>query len=162
MLTEVRARINAALASVPASRRPALRRSDDPGALLATDLPLVAEPSAVRAFSDTLTAEGFRVMPRNGWLLLDAPVPAPETDVLADVPGEAGCCLSLLVRHPDDGDAADAIRAIVKAAEAGRQPFERLCARLHADLAGKLRLHQSLPGAALPHLCAACRRIYDI
>ena len=43
MLRALRAQVNAALAEVPVRRRPALRRSDAPDALLATDLPHAAE-----------------------------------------------------------------------------------------------------------------------
>ncbi len=161
MLTALRLRIQAALQSVPAVRRPALRRCDATDALLATNLPFVAEEADVSAFTAVMEASGVRVMPRGGWLLLDAPVPAPEAAIPPCLVGEAGCCISLLLRHGDNGPAQDAdevIRAIVKASEAGKQPFERLCTQLHADFAARLRQHSALPTGALPYLCAACEK----
>ena len=163
MLKLMREQVSAVMAQLTLNRRPALRRSDAPHALLATDLPLAAAPEAADLFLRQMKALGWQVTPSpNGWLLLDAPVPAPEqTDVPGDASGECGCCIAVLTRHPDAGDAAAEIRALVKAAEAGRQPFERLCSRLHGALAEKLRRHEELPGALLPYLCRAYHDIYD-
>ena len=49
----------------------------------------------------------------------------------------------------------EAADAVVKAADAGRQPFEKLCAALHGEFAVRLRRHEPLPGALLPYLCHA-------
>lgn len=162
MLKVLRQQVSDALAAVPVRRKPALRRSDAPDALLATDLPFAAEACAVDAFNARMAVLGWRVwVAGNGWLLLDAPVPVPEapTDVLPA--GECGCCVSLLLRHPEEGDAADMIRAVVKAAEAGRQPFERLCAQLHGQMAAMLRQRQPLPAALLPYLWRADYDLYE-
>ena len=43
MLTEMRRQVQSVLYAVPVKRKPALRRSDLPDTLFATDLPLVAE-----------------------------------------------------------------------------------------------------------------------
>lgn len=158
MLTALRQQVQDVLYAVPAKRKPALRRSDAADALFATDLPLVAEASAVRSFMADMAARGWTVSERNGWLALDTPVPVPEYTVPTASAGECGCCISLLLRHPEDALAADYVRAIVKAADAGKQPFERLCAQLHGDFAARLREHQPLPGALLPYLC----RAYDM
>lgn len=162
MLTSLRAQVNAALAEVPVQRRPALRRSDDPCALLATDLPLVTDADELSRFVRRLEAMGWRVQTApNGWLLLDRDVPVPEL-VQAQAPeGECGCCISLLQRHQEGGAANDLIRSLVKATEAGKQPFERFCAGLHARLAALLRQRQPLPDALLPYLCSAYSRHYD-
>ena len=69
--------------------------------------------------------------------------------------------MSLLLRHPDAAPAEDFIRAVVKAADAGRQPFERLCGQLHAAFAERLRRHEKLPGALLPYLCQAYQMFYQ-
>lgn len=164
MLRALRARVNAALAEVPVRRRPALRRSDAPDALLATDLPHAAEAEAVAAFVARMTAEGWRIrQAENGWLLLDAQVPVPEAAHAAeDVPGECGCCLSILARHAEeDGQADGWIRAVAKAAEAGEQPFVRCCGQLHAQLAEALRLHQPLPGKLLSYLKRAYHDLHQ-
>lgn len=160
MLCNIRARVQEALYAVPAKRRPALRRSDVPDALLATDLPLVADAQAVEAFRTELADMGFSTWERQGWLLLDVPVPVPDAPLPASFVGECGCCISLLVRHPDGAPAEDFIRAVVKAADAGRIPFERLCGQLHAELAARLRRHEPLPGALLPYLCQAWTTLY--
>ena len=164
MLRALRARVNAALAEVPVRRKPALRRSDAPDALLATDLPHAAEAEAVAAFVARMTAEGWRIRTaENGWLLLDADVPLPEAaPAEEDVPGECGCCLSILARHAEeDGPAAEWLRTIIRAAEAGEKPFERCCGQLHAYLAELLRLHQPLPGILLPYLKRAYHDLHQ-
>lgn len=162
MMLELRRIVSNVLMSAGAARKPALRRSDAPDALLATDLPLIASPEAVRAAIQRLTELGCRVWPaENGWLLLDASLPTPEAAIPENLQGECGCCIALLLRHPEKGDAQVHIRAAVKAAETGRQIFERFCAQLHGELAAKLRRHESLPGALLPYLCRAYET-YDI
>lgn len=162
MLSALRAQVNAELLRLEVNRRPALRRSDDPEALLATDLPLASSAETAEGFVRRLRELGWRVWPgRNGWLLLDAPVSAPEPATNCVPAGECGCCVSILRRHPDEGDASGMIRALVKAADAGRQPFERLCSQLHGQLAALLRRHEPLPSALLPYLCQAYHDLYD-
>ncbi|MBQ8200520.1 MAG: hypothetical protein IJZ74_01990 [Clostridia bacterium] len=160
MLSSLRQQVQAALMEVPARRRPALRRSDAPDALLATDLPLAASEEEAAAFICGMTAQGWRVTRQGSWLLLDAEVPVPELRLPAVLRGECGCCISLLMRHQEAGEAAAYIRAVVKASEAGRQPFERLCLQLHAELAAMLRRQQPLPGALVPYLCQAYHDLY--
>lgn len=162
MLRPLRQQASDALNALPVRRRPALRRSDAPDALLATDLPFAADEDAVATFVAGMERLGWRVWrAQNGWLLLDAPVPVPEAPALVRAEGACACCLSILQRHPQGGDASDAIRDVVKAAEAGRQPFERLCALLHERLAAMLRLHQPLPAALIPYLQRACHDLYE-
>ena len=160
MLTTLRAQVQCVLYAVPAKRKPALRRSDAPDALFATDLPLIAEESAVTAFITELTRNRWTISTRNGWLTLDAPVPVPTYTVPDTLAGACGCCISLLLRHQEEAPAADFIRAVVKAADAGKLPFERLCSQLHGEFAARLRQHEALPGALLPHLCRAYEIFY--
>ena len=160
MLTALRTQVQGVLYAVPAKRKPALRRSDVPDALFATDLPLVAEESAVAAFTADMTRLGWTIAWRNGWLTLDAPVPAPPYPAPDMLTGECGCCISLLLRHQDDAPAEDFIRAVVKAADAGKMPFDRLCGQLHGAFAARLRRHEALPGALLPYLCRAQEMFY--
>lgn len=155
MLTALRTQVQSVLYAVPAKRKPALRRSDAPDALFATDLPLIVDTDVVRVFVADMETKGWTVRERNGWLTLDTPVPVPDAVIPAELAGEWGCCISLLLRHPEDAPAEDHIRAIAKAADAGRMPFERLCPQLHADFAVRLRNHEPLPGALLPYLCCA-------
>ena len=160
MLTALRQQVQSVLYAVPASRKPALRRADAADALFATDLPLIAESDAVQGFIADMEQRGWTLHERNGWLLLDAAVPVPEYAVPTAPAGECGCCISLLLRHMDDAPVEDHIRAVVKAADAGKQPFERFCGQLHGEFAAQLRQHQPLPGKLLPYLCAAYKRFY--
>lgn len=148
--------VQAALADVPAQRKPALRRSEDPEALLATDLPLAAHAAAVEAFVRQMSNHGWRIREKQNWLLLDVDVPVPRFSPV-QAKGELGCCISLLTRHGGSGAPKETIRAIVKAVEAGT--LERLCLRLHREWAELLRLHQPLPGGLKPYLCRAARDI---
>ncbi len=161
MLTALRQQVQGVLYAVPANRKPALRRSDAADALLATDLPLVAAETGVAAFRAEMNRLGWQVSQRNGWLTLDAAVPAPEAAIPDAPAGECGCCISLLLRHRENAPAEDFIRAVVKAADAGKMPFERLCAQLHAEFSARLRRHESLPGALLPYLCCAYHMLYE-
>lgn len=162
MLTPLRAEVNALLEQIEVRRKPALRRSDSAGALLATDLPLAADESAVEAFVMSAEDCGWHVRQAdNGWLLLDKPVPVPDVAMPSKMAGECGCCLSLLLRHPEDGDASELIREVVRAEEAGKTPFRRFCTALHNRLAAMLRLHQPLPGGLTPYLVHACRKYDD-
>lgn len=155
MLSGLRLQVQSILYAMPANRKPALRRSDAEEALLATDLPTIAEEDVVQSFYERMICEGWTVAMRNGWLILDRPVPKPETRVPAILTGECGCCISLLLRHPGTAPAETLIREAVKAADAGRGSFERFCTRLHADLAVRLRKHEDLPGMLLSYLCQA-------
>lgn len=143
--------LTALLEGTAVRRRPALRRCDDPRALLATDLPQAAEDAAVADFIRRAEAEGWTVLREGGWLLMDHPVPVPDA-APCQASGEAGCCLQLLRRHPGGDAPPGDVRELLKAAETGQT--ERLCARWHAEWAGRLRLHQPLPGGLLPYLAA--------
>lgn len=155
MLTALRREIQAALAEIPARRKPALRRSDDPDALLATDLLLAADDGDVEQFKSRLVETGWRVWEKDGWLLLDADVPIPAYGVPSEASGETGCCISVLLRHPEGDADPRTVRAIVKAAESGRPALDKLCGALHAEWAASLREHRRLPGGLLPYLCHA-------
>lgn len=143
------------IAQTPASRRAALRRSDLPDALFATDLPLLAQEDDLSAMIAVEVQQGWRVgfLP-NGWMTLDHDVPVPEAAVPPMPRGEMGCCLSLLLRHPGGEKDARLIRALAKADEVGAAEVEKLCRGLHRELAQRLRQHVPLPDL-LPNLCAA-------
>lgn len=160
MLTALRQQVQSVLYAVPAKRKPALRRSDALDALFATDLPLIAAADAVVAFTADMEGRGWTVRERSGWLTLDAAVPVPDCTIPACLEGECGCCISLLLRHREEAAAEDYIRAVTKAAEAGKLPFERLCAQLHGEFALRLREHRPLPGGLLPYLCRAYHVFY--
>lgn len=159
MLTTLRREVQAALADVPVTRKPALRRSDDPEALLATDLPMAADEETVQRFIGRMNERGWRVWRQGSWLLLDAEVPVPNDAIPEALNGELGCCISLLLRHPGGETDREALRALVKAAERGPKALETYCAVLHASWAAALREHRELPGGLLPYLCRAANRL---
>ncbi len=167
MLTMLRREVQEMLTAVwhGKNRKPALRRASNELALLATDFPLIADEESTRRFCCMAQEKGWRIWDENGWLMLDKAVPAPDTVSMASISARADnelcCCISLLTRHPESGDASRFIRALVKADEAGRQPMQRLCRQLHQELAAMLRTHQPLPGALLPYLCFAARKGED-
>ena len=157
MLTALRRAVQAHLAAVPVQRRPALRRTEDPRALLMCDLPRIARETDAAAVIAALEAEGWRVRQEPGWLLLDHDVPEPEWAWPQAYPGEWGCCLWLLKQHPGQEAPKEKIRALVKAAEQGCDRVEWLCRQWHGEFAALLREHQPLPGGLVPYLCAAMK-----
>lgn len=157
MLRALRHQVQLRLESVPASRKPALRRSDHPHALLATDLPGIAREKDVAAFVSAMEAEGWRVWEERGWQLMDHAVPLPRWRWPEEYPGEWGACLWLLKHHPGSEAPAEMIRALVKAAEQGPARVEHLCAQWHGLFAELLRGHQPLPGGLAPYLAAAMK-----
>lgn len=157
MLRALRAQVNAHLWQAQTVRKPALRRTDDPSALLMTDLPRIASEEAVAAFVEAITAEGWRVQCGPDWILLDHDVPVPEAPWPEEYPGETGCCAWLLRQHPGDASAQGYIRALAKAADAGHDKVEQLCRQWHGEFAACLREHRPLPGRLAPYLCAAMK-----
>ena len=156
MLRPLRAEVNALLAATHSCRKPALRRSDAPCALLATDLPFAADAAAVEEFIARAEAAQWRVTrAENGWLLLDKDVPTPKAEIPEVAGGACGRCISVLLRHQEDGDARVWIRRIITAQDAGERALERMCMQLHRELAAMPRQHQPLPGALLPYLAEA-------
>ena len=153
MISSLRGELRQLLAAVPTSRTPAVRRCDSPDALLATNLPFLADEAAIAQFTAAAQQNGWTVTLQNGWLLLDHPVPAPEMPPPAHFGGESGCLLSLLMRHPQDHAPCESdIRALAKAADESPAQAERLCAAMHRTWAERLRRHEALPGGLAPYL----------
>lgn len=144
MTGELRASLRALLEAVPCRRPPALRRSDEADWLFATDLPLAACGEALEAFRQKAKEAGWRIEQRGGWLLLDHAVIPPQGRFDADAPGETGCCLSLLLRHPGGASTEAERRALFKAGEQ-RGVLERLMAAWHREWAERLRRGEALP-----------------
>ena len=156
MITQLRQELQLLLNKLPCSRPPTLRRCRHEGALLATNLPFISSPGDVRLFSDACLQSGWAVTEKDGWLLLDHPVPIPDFQIPETLSGETGCLISLLLRHPkDDAPCENEIRALAKACEESPAVTVRLCAMLHEDWALRLRQHEPLTGKLLPYLCFA-------
>ena len=139
------------LSRVPSSRRPALRRSRREDFLFAADLPLCAGEEACRSFQHLAAEAGWETLPDSGWIQLRKPAaPLPPGFLPGEADGEWSCVLSLLRRHPGQGDAAPVRAALMKAREEGPAAWHRACRALHQDLARRLR--QGEPFPALPEL----------
>jgi len=161
MMKRLRGMLRPLLEAVPTQHAPTLRRCDDPSALLATNLPFLADESAVLDFIHSAETQGWMVTPRNGWLLLDHDVSILDMPVPDAPRGEIGCLISLLVRHPQDtSPCQDELRALVKSAEVSAEALEQLCGQLHRQWAEKLRRHTPLPGGLLPCLCELYHQLY--
>ncbi len=162
MLKELRLAVMRQWEDLSPERKPALRRSDAPGYLLATDAPKVLSATDTDVFAARLTALGWQMDRKGDWLWLDAPVPVPE-EVPDAWTGETGCCVSILRRAeshqqaPCDEETREWIRLIVKAAEKGGDALHRTAGELHGCLAEKLRLKSPLPTLLIPYLNAAAK-----
>ena len=153
MISALRGELRQLLAAVPATRTPTVRRCDSPDALLATNLPFLADEAAIAQFTCAAQQSGWTVTQQNGWLLLDHPVPAPDMPPPAHFGGESGCLLHLLMRHPEEHAPCEAdIRALAKAADESPAQAERLCAAMHRLWAERLRRREPLPGGLMPYL----------
>lgn len=158
LLTPYRLAAQALLADVPAPRKPFLRRSLRPDALLTTDLPRLVQPQALEALEAAITGLGWTVQLQAGlWEL--TPVLTPSAPLGPVLPGPDRPHLrrlySLLSRHPAPGGSIAPVLAFLKAEEAGPQPLERLCQALCRQCAVCLRAHQRLPGELLPYVQSA-------
>lgn len=155
LLTAYRLEIQALLTGTHALRKPFLRRSLRPDALLVTDLPRITDAGTLAVFSAALTARGWTVL-RCGELLELTPRLTPPAMAGEISPGPDRTALrrlhSLLARHPDTGDAFAQTLAFLKAEEAGPQPLENLCRSLCRQCAACLRAHTPLPGTLLPYV----------
>lgn len=155
LLTPYRQEALAMLSAVPAGRKPFLRRSLRPDALLTTDLPRVAAEEDLAEFILRLEAQGWTAL-RQGELLELTPALRPPAPVEKVAWGGDRPALrrlhSLLSRHPAPGGGIAPLLAFLKAEEAGAQPLEALCQNLCRQCALCLRAHASLPGDLLPYV----------
>ena len=151
MLKRMRDELRLLMADIPARRPPALRRSDAPDMLLATDLPLLTGMDALAVFLSRLDAADWRYRIQGQWLLLDHEPPVPPV-CPGPLHGEAACVALLLEKHPGGGSDPELLRRLLKAAEQGPRKTEPLMEQLHGRLAGMLRQKQPLPDGLLPYI----------
>ncbi len=139
----------AAVLTPPAGGRPpAIRRSPREEWLYMTDLPVLYGGTVPNTLLTALTGLGWEYRQEDDRLQLRKPAPEPPEHWYAGPFGpEAGCCLSLLDRHPqrDVEDSGAAQRTLIKAGEEGEKAYEETCAALHKDWARRLREGKSLP-----------------
>lgn len=133
-------------------RPPALRRSIQPEWLYASDISAVCSRDETELFLDRIREKGWEYTEDGQWILLRKPAEEPPEDWFKGMFGnEAGCCLSLLKRHPERmTDAPEAAqRMLIRAGEEGPQKYETVCAELHRNWAERLRRGEALPALSL-------------
>lgn len=129
-------------------RQPALRRSLDENWLYATDLPSVCTGEALQDTLLRLSEKGWESVIDGGWLQLRKDCQDPPEDWFEGPFGtEAGCCLSILDRHPGrrTGPSGQITCRLIKAGEEGAGTYEQACRELHRILSGRLRGKKELP-----------------
>lgn len=147
-MNELRTAMLTLLSGFASERPAALRRSFRDDYLYATDLPQTTSRETTEAFRRSAESAGWRTEEDGGWILLDR---VPEKPPIGGFKGpygpEAGCCASLLERHPE-GERTNGQREkrmLMKAGEEGPDAFERCCTRLHREWAENLRKGTALP-----------------
>lgn len=141
----------AALLTVPeALRPPVIRRSLKKEWLYAADLSMLYGGKLPDSAAERLSAAGWEVAFEENWLQLRKAAPEPPENWYAGPFGpEAGCCASLLRRHPGGGDPAPETADLIRAAEEGPEAYEAACAQIHRSWAEKLRRGESLPAISV-------------
>ena len=153
LLTPYRRTVQALLHGIPALRKPFLRRSLRPDALLTTDLPRLTAPESLAWLIAALEAQGWTALRQGDYLELTPELvpPAPGGRVFAGADRPALRRLfHLLNRHPAPRGDTASILALLKAEEAGTP--SRCPATLCRQCAVCLRTHERLPGELLPYV----------
>ena len=152
-MNELRQQLRSLLAACGTQRPPALRRSLNPVALYATDLPQLAAGTALQAFRREAEKAGWTLREEDGWLQLDRAADTPPRGWYAGAFGpEAAACLSLLRRQgarnrlTGNSEAGrETVRRLIKAGEMGETALETACAETHREWAARLREGKPLP-----------------
>lgn len=155
LLTPYRRTVQTLLHGIPALRKPFLRRSLRPDALLTTDLPRLTAPESLAWLIAALEPRAGQPCARAITLELTPglvpPRPAGRFPPGADRPALRRL-FHLLNRHPAPRGDTAAILALLKAEEAGTPSLEKLCQTLCRQCAVCLRTHERLPGELLPYV----------
>ena len=148
----LREELSALLTLPEMSRTPVIRRSLNDDWLYAADLSLLFGGILPEDVAEKLSSAGWTFSIKENWLQLRKAATQPPVNWYVDSYGtEAGCCASLLRRHPDrDDDGAEAVqRKLIKAAEKGFEDYEAACAEIHKSWAERLRQGNKLPEISL-------------
>ncbi len=144
----LRKELTGILTSRPLSRPPAVRRSSRREWLYSTDILFLLERVERDSLIKELTLAGWECQEENSWLQMRKEATEPPEDWYDGPFGpEAGCCSSLLDRHPERTVSIDgsAQRALIKAGEEGVNAYETACLQLHREWAENLRRGEPLP-----------------
>ncbi len=148
VLNEMRKELASVLAGSGENGAPVIRRSLSEDWLYATYLPVMKNGSIPEPVIRRLTEAGWEFVQDGSWLQLRKSAPEPPENWYSGAFGpEAGCCLSLMERHPaDEGESSEtAQRMLIKAGEEGETAYEKACAVLHRKWAERLRKGEALP-----------------
>lgn len=146
-MNKLRQELKSILGETVTLRPAALRRSLRKDYLYATDLPQIADESAIADFRTRAESAGWRTSEENGWIQLDKTGSVQAEDAFPGIAGtEAKCCASLLNRHPNGRRPGERERRIlIKAGEEGTEAYEKACAVMHREWAAALRHREALP-----------------
>lgn len=147
-MNKLRKEVLKLLASAECIRPAVLRRSLREDALYATDLPKVAAEPVLMEFCRRAEAAGWHTAREGDWIQLDQDrTEPPEGGFSGPYGKEAGCCKSLLLRHPERerNTGAREKRRLIKAGEKGPEDYEKVCSMIHQEWAGVLRRGEKLP-----------------
>ena len=150
-INSLRLELKEILENPDAGRRPALRRSLREEWLYTTDLPGLCTGKSLENTLRKLDDSGWHYQNDGEWLQLRKTIVRPPEGWYDGPFGrEAGCCLSLLKRHPEKmtGSAERIIIQLIKAGEEGSKAYEQACMQQHSQFSGRLRL-----GLELPDIC---------
>ena len=147
-INALRSEVAAILASHPTERPPAIRRSSRTEWIYVTDILMLLPGEEHRQLLKELSGNGWEYADERGWIQLRKAAEEPPENWFGGPFGpEAARCLSLLERHPGEAkeERTTAQAALIKAGEEGEKAYDLICANLHREWAGRLRMHQSLP-----------------
>ena len=147
-INALRRELNTLIIPDHAGRKPAIRRSLREEWLYATDLPAIVCEERLEAVRSLLSESGWESMTDGGWMQIRKTVTEPPEDWYDGSFGpEAGCCRSLIERHPErteePGQRIEYL--LIRAGEEGEMAYEAACRQLHGEWAERLREKQKLP-----------------
>ena len=131
-----------------------IRRCRQEDYLYATNLPQLSDEENILYFIRNAETSGWRTEMKDGWILLDRIPEEPPKRAFPEITGpEAGCCASLLQRHPQSrgNEGSREIRMLIKAGEENAEAYERVCGILHREWSAALRNGLKLPEISLSY-----------
>lgn len=147
-INALRKELNTLIAHDGDERKPAIRRSLREEWLYATDLPSAVNEERLESVRSRLAEAGWETMTDGGWLQVrKAATEPPEGWFDGPFGPEAGCCRSLIERHPERRKEPDyrIEYLLIRAGEEGAGAYEAACRQIHREWAERLRKKQKLP-----------------
>ena len=149
---ELRKELHSLIGQENGRRKPVVRRSLRAEWIYVTDLPLVTGEKQLESICEQLHKADWESMTEGYWMHLRKEIhEPPEGWYEGEFGPEAGCCRSLLKRHPGSQGGFDQRieYALIRAGEEGADAYEAACRLLHQNWARRLREKQKLPDVSL-------------